>query len=63
MRRDQQIHLAMELWKAIEVRDDDATISDEQRAELDRRIAEADANPKPSEDWNALREKLLRGEI
>jgi hypothetical protein len=37
--------------------------SDEERAELDRRLFEDEADPDPAEDWAVLREKLLRAEF
>ena len=60
---DEQVDLAMEFWKIVESRDDDFALTDDQKAELDRRIAEADRNPQAAEDWASVKEKLLRGEL
>jgi putative addiction module component (TIGR02574 family) len=61
--REDRLELAMEWWEAIESSNTDLPLSDEQRAELDRRLAEDEADPQPAEDWSKLREKLLRGEF
>ena len=61
--KEDRLELAMELWEAIEPSSADLPLSDELRAELDRRLAEDEADPQPAEDWSALREKLLRGEF
>ncbi len=57
---DQQIELAMDLWDAIEFRADDFPLTVAQKAELDRRIAEADANPSEALPWEQVREQILR---
>lgn len=58
--REDQLELAHALWKK---EDEFPPVSPELAAELDRRIAEDDADPAPAENWDVLREKLLRGEI
>ena len=59
--KDERIDLVMELWASIDA--DDQPISDELRAELDRRVAADDSDPAPAEDWDPLRARLLRGEF
>ena len=61
--RSELIELAMDVWALAAPTDDDLPMTDELRAELDRRIAEDEADPTPAEPWDVLREKLLRGEI
>ncbi len=61
--RDQQIDLAIEFWDAVDLGDLDFPLSDEQKAELDRRMAESNTNPQPAEDVEALKTRLLRGEF
>jgi putative addiction module component (TIGR02574 family) len=61
--KEDRIDLAMELWDAIELAIGDLPLTDEQRVDLDQRVAEDEANPQPAEDWIALRKKLLDGEI
>jgi len=61
--KTEQIDLAMELWESIEVGDDDAPLTEEQKRELDQRIAADDANPQPPQDWKQLKDDLLRGKI
>ena len=62
--REEQIDLAMELWDLAEpLTQEELLVSDELKAELDRRLAEADANSQPAEDWSVTRAKLLRGEF
>jgi putative addiction module component (TIGR02574 family) len=53
--------LAMALWESLSATDRDAALalSDEQRAELDRRWAEHQASPGSSIPWADVRRKLL----
>lgn len=52
--------LAMALWDSLsdEQRDAASELSDEQKAELDRRWAEHIADPKSAIPWNEVRRKL-----
>jgi putative addiction module component (TIGR02574 family) len=52
--------LAMALWESLSDQDRDAAgeLSDEQKAELDRRWAEHLANPKSAISWRDIRRKL-----
>lgn len=61
--RGEQIDLAMELWDAVDISDSEFPLTDDQKAELDRRLAEADSNPQPAEDVELLKARLLRGEF
>ncbi len=61
--RSEQIDLAMELWDAVDVREGDFPLNDEQKAELDRRLTEASSNRQPAEDLESLKTRLLRGEF
>jgi putative addiction module component (TIGR02574 family) len=61
--KDQQIDLALELWESIEAASADPPLSEQQRRELDRRVASDAADPQPDEPWDDLRRKLLKGEI
>ena len=58
--REDQLDLANELWEAGPA--DEPPVSPELAAELDRRIADDDADPTPGEPWRGLRDKILRGE-
>ena len=53
--------LAMALWESLSdtQRDADLVLTDEQRAELDRRWAEHVANPASAIPWAEVRAKLL----
>lgn len=53
--------LAMALWESLSdaQRDADLVLTDEQRAELDRRWAEHVANPASAVPWADVRAKLL----
>ena len=61
--RDQQIDLAIEFWAAVDLCDGDYPLTEAQRQELDRRIAESDANPQAPEEIEALKARLLKGEF
>lgn len=61
--KDERIDLAMELWEGIQFSADELPLSDEQKTELDRRLSEDETNPQPTQDFTALRARLLRGEL
>ncbi len=58
-----RIDLAMDLWDSLQPSDTSAAISPVLREELLGRVTADEANPQQPKDWNALRMKLLRGEI
>lgn len=58
---DERIDLAMDLWDSIGATDADLMMSRALRAEIQRSVAEDEANPQPAEKWDELRVKLLRG--
>ncbi|MGH7214819.1 MAG: addiction module protein [Tepidisphaeraceae bacterium] len=60
--KEERLALLNELWDSIEA-ESDATLSDDLKRELDQRIAADDADTSPGEEWNALKAKLLRGEL
>ncbi len=59
--KDDRIDLAMQIWDTIDPADIELT--DEQRKELDRRLAEDKADMSPGEPWGEVRERLLRGDF
>ena len=61
--RQEQMELALDLWDLVEGSDIPSEITPEFAAELDRRRDADLADKTPPEDWEVLREKLLRGEI
>jgi putative addiction module component (TIGR02574 family) len=61
--REDQLDLACELLEIVDPAPLDAPLSDELKAELDRRMAAADAENAPAEDLETLKAKLLRGEF
>ncbi|MDH5234695.1 MAG: addiction module protein [Gemmatimonadota bacterium] len=56
--RDARIDLAMDLWETISASPDDIPTPDWLVEELDRRLAEADANPDEGIPWEIFREEL-----
>ena len=57
----ERIQLAQELWDSVAGAPDLLELSEEQRAELDRRLAEDRANPDDAIPWQELRKELSRG--
>ncbi|MGQ0767155.1 MAG: addiction module protein [Gemmatimonadota bacterium] len=55
----ERIQLAEDLWDSIEPEDDALALTPEQRAELDRRLADLDANPGDAIPWEEVRAKLV----
>lgn len=58
---EQRVVLAQELWDSVHAEAQAAPFTPEQLAEVDRRIALADAGELIAEPWDAVRAELLRG--
>jgi len=54
----ERLELAEELWDSIEDEDEALALTDEQREDLERRLAEADADPTGGSSWDAVRERI-----
>ncbi len=59
----ERVDLAMALWDSLTPAEQEAefVLTPEQRAELDRRLAEHIADPASAIPWDEVRRKLLRG--
>lgn len=59
----ERVELAMALWDSLEPDEWDAALplTDEIKAELDRRLAEHDADPTSGIPWEVVRRQLLDG--
>jgi putative addiction module component (TIGR02574 family) len=60
---EERIELALALWESLGDTDREAafTLSDEQRAELDREMAEHLADPESSLPWDVVERRLKGG--
>ena len=54
----ERLELVEELWDSIADDDEALTLTDEQREDLERRLAEADADPTGSAPWGEVRERI-----
>jgi len=54
----ERLELAEELWDSIPGDDEALALSPEQREDLDRRVAEAEADPDSGSSWDAARERI-----
>ncbi|HXC56428.1 MAG TPA: addiction module protein [Rhizomicrobium sp.] len=55
----QRLDLLGDLWDSISAdADTDILLTDGQKAELGRRLADLEANPNDVEDWNVVRSRL-----
>ena len=57
---DEKLDLISELWDSIESSAAVPPLSEDQRAELQRRRTTGLADPSQTEDWRTVREKLFR---
>ena len=59
--RDEQIDLAMELWEAIRETGylDTLPLSEEERAEIDRRLEADERDPAPTIPWEEGKRQIL----
>lgn len=55
----ERIQLAEDLWDSVAAERDAVPITDRQRQELDRRLAEHDADPDAGTPWESVRARLL----
>ena len=58
----ERLQAIAELWDSLEGQGELFPLSDEERAELDHRIAEDEADPTPGVSWSELRRKLEGGQ-
>ena len=54
----ERLELVEELWDSLSDDDEALSLSDEQRADLERRLAEADADPTGGSPWEEVRERI-----
>ena len=54
----ERIQLVEDIWDSIATVPDAVEMTDEQKAELDRRLEAYQANPSEGISWNELKEKL-----
>jgi putative addiction module component (TIGR02574 family) len=59
----QRVEIAMAMWESLTEteREAELALTPEQKAELDRRLAEHDANPGSAIPWDEVRRKLAGG--
>ena len=55
----ERIQLVEDIWDSIAVEADTLPLSEEQRAELDRRLADAESNPGVGTPWSEVKARLL----
>lgn len=58
----ERLEAIAELWDSLESQAELFPLSDEERAELDRRIAEDEADPSAGSPWPELRRRLEGGQ-
>ena len=54
----ERLELVEELWDSIADDDEALALTDEQREDLDQRLAEADADPAGGSPWEEVRERI-----
>jgi putative addiction module component (TIGR02574 family) len=54
----ERLQLIGDLWESIEAETGGPPVSDAQKAEIERRLADLDANPTDVLDWDAVRARL-----
>lgn len=54
----ERLELVEELWDSIADEDEALALTDEQREDLERRLAEADADPPGGSPWEQVRERI-----
>ena len=57
----ERIRLVELIWDSIAAVPDAVSLSDDLKAELDRRLAEFEANPDAGSPWEEVRERIVKG--
>ncbi len=57
----ERIRLVEIIWESIAAVPEAVPVSDELRADLDRRLAEFEANPEAGLPWEEVRERIVQG--
>ena len=57
----ERIQLAQDLWDSIAEEAQTLPLTEEQRAELDRRLADAEQSPGEGHSWTEVKARLLHG--
>ncbi len=55
----ERIQLVEDIWDSIAAEPDALPLTDEQQAELDRRLADAETNPGGGTPWSEVKARLL----
>lgn len=55
----ERIQLVEDIWDSIAAEPDAVPLTDEQRAELDRRLTDSETNPGVGTPWNEVKTRLL----
>ena len=55
----ERIQLVEDIWDSIAAESEGLPLTDEQQAELDRRLTDAEANPGVGTPWNEVKARLL----
>lgn len=58
----ERIRLVELIWDSIAAVPEAVTVSEELKLELDRRLAEFEANPEGGSPWEEVRERIVRGQ-
>jgi putative addiction module component (TIGR02574 family) len=58
---DERIRLVELIWESIAAVPEAVPVSDELKIELDRRLAEFEANPEAGSPWEEVRERIVQG--
>lgn len=57
----ERIRLVELIWESIAAVPESVPVSDELRADLDRRLAEFEANPEAGIPWEEVRKRIVQG--
>lgn len=57
----ERIRLVELIWESVAAVPDAVPVSDELKAELDRRLAEFEANPEGGVPWDEVRKRIVQG--
>ena len=57
----ERIRLVEQIWDSIAAVPEAVPVSEELKAELDRRLAEFEANPEGGSPWEEVRQRIVQG--
>ena len=58
--KNERMQIAIALWNSVELEDEDLGLTEEQLAEIDRRVKHLDEHPEDTIPWEEVKARILK---